>query len=279
MYNAAIRSGEDKMAMNATDPARRPSLEVVIPCLNEQVALPVCVRRLHDFMSDAMTGYDWRILIVDNGSTDATWDIAQDLSVAFAAVSCRRLERRGRGLALRRAWTASEADLRAYMDVDLSTDLTHLPELIALVAADGCDLAIASRLSPGSRVTGRSLKREITSRGYNLLLRFIFRVDFRDAQCGFKAIRRTAAEELIPLTEGDGWFFDSELLVLARECGYRIRELPVRWTDDPDTRVRLLPSIREHWNGLLRLKCGGVKRARARLSAARAIKPEPGSLR
>ena len=263
------------MAMSATDPKRRPSLEVVIPCLNEQTALPVCVRRLHDFMSDAMTArYDWRILIVDNGSTDSTWDIAQDLSVAFAAVSCRRLERRGRGLALRRAWTASEADLRAYMDVDLSTDLTHLPELIALVAADGCDLAIASRLSPGSRVTGRSLKREITSRGYNLLLRFIFRVDFRDAQCGFKAIRRTAAEELIPLTEGDGWFFDSELLILARELGYRIRELPVRWTDDPDTRVRLLPSAR----GALERPAPAEIRRRETGAGAAALRPRPSNL-
>ena len=246
----------------------RPSLEVVIPCLNERAALPVCVRRLHDFMSDKMARYDWRILVADNGSTDGTLDIAAALSAEFPEVAYIRLEQRGRGRALRRAWTESRADIVAYMDVDLATDLAHLPELASAIADDGNHIAIGSRLLPASRVARRTLKREITSRGYSLLFRAMFLTTFRDAQCGFKAASRQAADDLAPLVRDNGWFFDSELLILAQKCGYRIRELPVRWTDDPDTRVRILRTAWEDVKGLLRLKFGGVARARRRLRAA-----------
>ena len=252
-YNAA--------AMPAT-------LDVVIPCLNEERALPVCVRRLHDFMSREMTGYDWSIVVADNGSTDGTLAAANALGADLGRVRCIRLEQRGRGRALRRAWTESAADIVAYMDVDLATDLAHLPQMTAAIADDGCDFAIGSRLLPGSRVVGRTLKREITSRGYSLLFRTLFLTNFRDAQCGFKAASRRAADDLAPLVQDNGWFFDSELLILAQKCGYRIRELPVRWTDDPDTRVRIIRTAWEDLKGLLRLKFGGVGKARRQLRGA-----------
>ena len=115
---------------------------------------------------------------------------------------------------------------------------------------------------------GRTLKREITSRGYSLLFRAMFFTSFRDAQCGFKAVSRRAADDLAPLVEDNGWFFDSELLILAQKCGYPILELPVRWTDDPDSRVRILRTAWEDVKGLLRLKFGGVGRVRRQLRAA-----------
>ena len=248
--------------------AMPPTLDVVIPCLNEVRALPVCVRRLHAFMSQEMAGYDWSIVVADNGSTDGTLAAAYALGEELARVRCIRLEQRGRGRALRRAWTDSSADIVAYMDVDLATDLAHLPQLAAAIAVDGYDLAIGSRLLPGSQVTGRTLKREITSRGYSLLFRAMFLTTFRDAQCGFKAASRRAANDLAPLVQDNGWFFDSELLILAQQCGYRIRELPVRWTDDPDTRVRIIRTAWEDVKGLLRLKFGGVARARRQLRGA-----------
>ena len=244
------------------------SLEVVIPCLNEVAALPVGVRRLHAYMGGALAGYDWGIVIADNGSTDGTLAQAAALAAEFQEVRYIRLEERGRGRALRQAWTESAADIVAYMDVDLATDLAHLPEMAAAVASGEWDIAIGSRLLPGSRVVGRSLKREITSRGYSLLFRALFLTTFRDAQCGFKAVSRRAADDLAPLVADNGWFFDSELLILAQKCGYRIRELPVHWTDDPDSRVRILRTAWEDVKGLLRLKFGGVGRARRRLRAA-----------
>ena len=245
-----------------------PSLDVIIPCLNEERALPGSVCRLHRFMSSHMGEYAWSIVVADNGSTDGTLKAAADLAEQFAEVRYISLTERGRGRALRRAWTESEADVMAYMDVDLSTDLEHLPALVSAVAAGGYHLAIGSRLLPDSKVVGRTLKREITSRGYSLLFRSMFFTPFRDAQCGFKAVSRRVAHDLAPLVSDNGWFFDSELLILAQKCGFRIREIPVRWTDDPDTRVRIIRTAWEDVKGLLRLKFGGVGKVRHQLRAA-----------
>ena len=245
------------------------SLDIVIPCLNEERALPLCVRRLHAFLMGALPHCRWGILIADNGSTDGTLAEAEALSQEFPQVRYIRLEERGRGRALRTAWTGSRADVVAYMDVDLSTGLESLPPLVSAIAADGYDIAVGSRLLPQSQVVGRTLKREITSRGYSLLFRTMFFTPFRDAQCGFKAASRRAADDLAPLVKDNGWFFDSELLILAQKCDYRIRELPVHWTDDPDTRVRILRTAWEDVKGLLRLKFGGIAEARRALRAKR----------
>ena len=245
-----------------------PTIDVVIPCLNEERALPVSVRRLRGFMRSNLSEYNWAIVIADNGSTDGTLDAAAALSDEFPEVRYIRLEQRGRGRALRRAWTDSAADVVAYMDVDLSTDLTHLPPMVSAIAQGRCDVAIGSRLLPDSEVVGRTLKREITSRGYSLLFRAMFFTSFRDAQCGFKAVSRRAADDLAPLVEDNGWFFDSELLILAQKCGYPILELPVHWTDDPDSRVRIIRTAWEDVKGLLRLKFGGVGKVRRQLRAA-----------
>ena len=252
------------------------SLDVVIPCLNEERALPPSVRRLHGWMTRELAGYRWNIVIADNGSADGTAAAAQELCAELPGVRYVRMEQRGRGRALRRVWTESAADIVAYMDVDLSTDLAHLKPLVDAIAGGdgdsdsdndggGCDLAIGSRLLPDSVVVGRTLKREITSRGYSLLFRIMFRTPFRDAQCGFKAVSRRAADDLAPLTQDNGWFFDSELLILAQKCGYTIRELPVQWTDDPDSRVRIIRTAWEDVKGLLRLKFGGIRQARRQL--------------
>lgn len=258
------------------------ALDVVIPCLNEERALPPSVRRLHDWMTQELAGYRWNIVIADNGSADGTAAAAQELCATLPGVRYVRMEQRGRGRALRRVWTESAADIVAYMDVDLSTDLAHLKPLVDAIAGGagvgdnnndndgaggGCDLAIGSRLLPDSVVVGRTLKREITSRGYSLLFRIMFRTPFRDAQCGFKAVSRRAADDLAPLTQDNGWFFDSELLILAQKCGYTIRELPVQWTDDPDSRVRIIRTAWEDVKGLLRLKFGGIRQARRQLRA------------
>ena len=244
------------------------TVDVVIPCLNEERALPVSIRRLHDVMSSTLADCQWNIVIADNGSTDGTQAESHALSAEFPAVRYLRLEQRGRGRALRRSWTESAADIMAYMDVDLSTNLTHLRPMIDAIARDNYDIAIGSRLLPDSHVVGRTLKRETTSRGYSLLFRLMFFTSFRDAQCGFKAISRRAADDLAPLVEDNGWFFDSELLILAQKCGYHIRELPVQWTDDPDSRVRILRTAWEDVKGLVRLKFGGISKARRQLRVA-----------
>ena len=235
------------------------ALDIVIPCLNEERQLPIALDTLSAFCAERLSAYRWRIVVADNGSEDGTHEIAQEWAARdperFGAL---RLEQRGRGRALKAAWTASDADVVAYMDVDLSTDLEALPTLVEAVASGDCDIAIGSRLAKGSRVIGRTVKREITSRGYMFLLKAVFWVGFSDAQCGFKALSRRAADEIVPLIEDTGWFFDTELLLIAERNGYRVRDVPVLWRDDPDTRVRIVKTAVEDLRGMWRLRVGGM---------------------
>ena len=152
------------------------------------------------------------------------------------------IPQKGRGRALRAAWLASPADVLSYMDVDLSTDLAAFPPLIEAIASEGYDIAIGSRLARGADIR-RSLRREAISRGYNVMIKGLFFTRFSDAQCGFKAVSRRAVQELVPLIENNEWFFDTELLILAEKAGYRIKEIPVRWLEDPDTRVNVPKTV------------------------------------
>jgi glycosyltransferase involved in cell wall biosynthesis len=237
------------------------TLDVVIPVLNEARALADSVNALAAFLSNNLNDYEWAVVVADNGSTDATPSICQSLSEQDSRVRHVRLEQRGRGRALKRAWAESNADIVAYMDVDLSTDLSALPQTIAAVDGEGYDIAIGSRLKRGAQVIGRSFKRELISRSYSLIFRAMFLAGFQDAQCGFKAVSRRAADDVAPLVVDNGWFFDTEMLLIAEKNGYRIKEIPVKWTDDPDSRVKIFSTAWEDIKGLLRLRFGGLRQA------------------
>ncbi|MGW1077559.1 glycosyltransferase [Streptomyces sp. NPDC002537] len=226
-------------------------LDVVIPVYNEEDDLERCVRRLHAHLT-ATFPYPFRITVADNASTDRTPEVSARLDDTFEEVTAVRLERKGRGRALRTVWSMSEAPVLAYMDVDLSTDLNALLPLVAPLISGHSDLAIGSRLAGGSRVV-RGPKRELISRAYNLVLRTGLAARFSDAQCGFKAIRKDVAERLLPLVEDTGWFFDTELLVLAERAGLRIHEVPVDWVDDPDSSVHLVRTATDDLRGVWRV--------------------------
>src|SRR5205085_10400390 len=170
------------------------TVDIVIPVYNEERDLVPSVRRLHAYL-EARFPFPTTITIVDNASTDATWPIAEYLAAELPNVRAIHLDAKGRGRALRTAWLSSEAAIVAYMDVDLSTDLDALLPLVAPLMSGHSDLAIGTRLARGSRVI-RGPKRELVSRGYNLLLRTLMGARFSDAQCGFKAIRRDQARAL-----------------------------------------------------------------------------------
>ncbi len=212
------------------------------------------IRRLVGFLRESFP-FTARVTIADNGSTDATWAIADRLARELPEVRAVHIELPGRGRALRAIWSQSEAEVLAYMDVDLSTDLNALLPLVAPLLSGHSDLAIGTRLARGSRVI-RGPKRELISRGYNLLLRTLMGAGFSDAQCGFKAIRRDQARVLLPLTTDTGWFFDTELLVLAERAGLRIHEIPVDWIDDLDSRVDIIATALADLRGLARLGAG-----------------------
>ena len=229
-----------------------PVLDVVVPVHNEQHTLAACVERLNGHLSHTFP-YPYRITIADNASTDETWQVACGLSRAYPAVEAVRLEEKGRGRALKQVWLASDAPILAYMDVDLSTDLDALWPLVAPLMSGHSDVAIGTRLHRGARVV-RGPKRELVSRCYNLLLRGTLGAGFSDAQCGFKAIRKDVADELLPLVEDPTWFFDTELLVLAERSGLRVHEVPVDWFDDPDSRVDIVSTAVDDLRGVVRLR-------------------------
>ena len=236
----------------APGPTAAPSVDVVVPVHNEQGVLPGSIRRLHDYLSAALPLVRWRIVIADNASTDETLRIAMALAEDLPDVRLLALTEKGRGRALRAAWERSEADVVCYMDADLSTDLRALPPLLAPLLSGHSDVAIGTRLASGSRVV-RGRKREFISRGYNRLLHTVLGARFSDAQCGFKAVRTDAARRLLPAVRDEGWFFDTELLVVAQREGMRIHEVPVDWVDDPDSRVDIVRTALEDLRGVARL--------------------------
>jgi putative flippase GtrA len=228
-----------------------PSIDVVVPVYNEVESLGSSIACLHDYLLERFP-FSFRITIADNGSTDGTWELAQELERELAGVRALRLDEKGRGRALHGVWSESDASVLVYMDVDLSTDLSALLPLVAPLLSGHSDLAIGSRLTRGARVV-RGPKRELISRSYNALLHATLGARFSDAQCGFKAIRADRAHELLPLVQDRGWFFDTELLVLAERSGLRIHEVPVDWTDDPDSRVDIVSTALADLRGVVRL--------------------------
>src|SRR5215208_3541223 len=232
-------------------PDARPAIDIVVPVFNEAAALEPSVRRLHAFLRSEMP-FTWRIVIADNASTDCTPALSERLAAELPGVAVLRLDRKGRGRALRAAWSASRARVVAYMDVDLSTDLRALLPLVAPLLSGHSDLAIGTRLAHGSRVV-RGPKRELISRGYNAILHATLRARFSDAQCGFKAVRRDVLDGLLADVRDESWFFDTELLVLAQRRGLRIHEVPVDWIDDPDSRVKIVPTAVDDLLGIARL--------------------------
>jgi glycosyltransferase involved in cell wall biosynthesis len=232
------------------------TVDVIIPVLNEEHNIARCVQMLRNFFSEH-PDREWSILVADNGSTDKTVEVANGLMNDSGDLRITHLDQRGRGRALKKAWLESDADVRCYMDVDLSTDLKHIPELVSAIADEGHAVATGSRLLRDSDVVNRTLKREITSRGYSALFRTMFFTKFKDAQCGFKALSADAAIALVPLVKDNAWFFDTELLLIAQKNGYSIKEIPVRWVDDPDSRVNVISTAWEDIKGLLRLRFGG----------------------
>ena len=228
-------------------------LDIVLPVYNEAHVLADSIEKLRSYLNDSNFPYTWRVVVADNASTDATLQVAHKLEDTYPDVSVVHLNQKGRGRALKKAWLESDADAMSYMDVDLSTDLDALLPLARAVLEEGYDVATGSRMTRGSKIV-RSLRRETTSRGFIALIKVFFFSKLSDTQCGFKAISRQAAHELLPRVENNEWFFDTELLLLAEKGGYRVKDVPVHWIEDTDSRVNVLKTVMEDLQGLARMR-------------------------
>jgi glycosyltransferase involved in cell wall biosynthesis len=236
-------------------------VDVVVPVYNEARDLGPSIRTLREFL-DTKFPLPATITIADNASIDGTLAIAEGLARELPNVRVLHLDAKGRGRALRAAWLSSPAPVVAYMDVDLSTDLAALHPLVAPLVTGESDVGIGSRLARGAQ-TRRGFKREFISRGYMLVLRLMLGVRFTDAQCGFKAVRTEVARQIVPKIEDQTWFFDTELLVLAQRAGFRVHEVPVKWTDDPDSRVDIIRTAMDDLRGVARLRFGMFRAPRS----------------
>lgn len=232
--------------------AKKPSLNIVIPVYNEEEELEESIMTLLRFLEEHLPDFEWVITIADNASTDDTGKIASKLEERDRRVKAVYLNQKGRGRAVKFVWQHSHADICAYMDVDLSTDLKHFPSLVRSLLR-GYDIAIGSRNAGSARVYGRNMLRTITSRGYILLIKLFFWINFSDAQCGFKAVSRKIVNKVIPKIIDNEWFFDTELLVVSEKMGYRMYEEPVTWVDNPGSTVRVWKTAIGDLRGLWRL--------------------------
>jgi glycosyltransferase involved in cell wall biosynthesis len=237
---------------NPVKPLSEFTVDILIPVLNEAHVLERSVTTVREYLQQSVP-WKWRVVVVDNGSTDGTDRVGRQLAEKHSDVLFLHLEQRGRGRALRFAWMQSSADIVGYMDVDLSTELAAIPRAVDAMTREGCDIAIGSRLMRGSR-TKRSFNREVISQIYNLLVRAVLFTRFSDAQCGFKFVSREVVERIVPQIKDQSWFFDTELLVLAEKQGYRIKDLPVEWIEDDDSRVKIVRTAWEDIKGIFRLR-------------------------
>jgi putative flippase GtrA len=251
-------------------------LEIVIPVYNEAQQLAASVTSLRTFL-DTEFPLTTVVTVVDNASTDDTWTIASGLASSLPGVQALCLDRKGRGRALRAAWTASRSPVVAYMDVDLATGLEALLPLVAPLLTGHSDVAIGTRLAPGAHVV-RGARREIISRAYNVLLKTTLSNSCSDAQCGFKALRREAVGVVLPLVDDEAWFFDTEVLITAQRLGLRIHEVPVDWVDDLDSRVAVARTAWLDLCGVARMMTPASRRraARARRDLQPALPPIAG---
>lgn len=230
--------------------------EITIPILNEENRLVKGVTEAIAFLDDSSID-PYSLVLADNGSTDATPSLCAELAERYPGrVRLVRVPEKGVGLALQTAWGDSQADIVGYMDIDLATDLHHLEQVHALLAEGPVQIVNGTRLSPKSEVTGRTMLRAFTSRVFNALLRVRLGVSFTDGMCGFKFIRRKAYLDLqkqFPITT-KGWFFCTELLVKAEWSGLHLEEIPVRWRDDADSRVKIVALSRDYLSQIARLR-------------------------
>jgi putative flippase GtrA len=237
--------------MYATE--QKPKLLLVLPGLNEEKQLEKSARSLFGYCTEHLNAdYDWRIVLADSGSTDSTPRIIERLVGENDRFIGHREAQKGRGRLLKNVWTNLPFDISIYMDMDLSTELRHIKEAVDAVK-NGAALALGSRLKKGARVVGRRLLREITSRGYVLIVNIFGSTRLSDFQCGFKAVSKDLAAAVLPLMQDTNWFFDTEIVLIAEKAGFKIHEVPVHWTDDPGSTVHVGKTIVEDLLGLRRV--------------------------
>jgi hypothetical protein len=213
-------------------------VSIIFPAYNEVNYLQNAVEKTAQALNEFTDSYE--IIIAEDGSTDGTPERSEELAKKYPFVRhIHRKERLGRGKALNNAFKQSCGEILIDMDLDLATDLKYLKPLVEAITVEGYEFATGSRLMPESKVE-RTLRRSISSKSYNFLVRQVLGSKLKDHQCGFKAFKRQPTMEILDEVKAKHWFWDTEIFVRAQRKGYRIKEIPVEWTSGRRTKVSLL---------------------------------------
>jgi dolichyl-phosphate beta-glucosyltransferase len=228
-----------------------PFLSVVVPAYNEERRLPATLERLSVHL--ARQPFDWEIWVVENGSTDRTADIVRDSARRFPGIHLAQSPARGKGLAVRIGMLRSAGRFRFLCDADLSMPVEEIGRFLP-PQIEEIDVAIGSREAAGARRFGEPAYRHLTGRVFSLAVKLLILRGFEDTQCGYTCFRDSVAEDLFSRQRFDGWAFDVEVLYLARKRGYRIREVPIPWYYQTESRIRLVRDSFRMFSDLLRIR-------------------------
>jgi dolichyl-phosphate beta-glucosyltransferase len=228
--------------------AHPPLLSIILPALNEEQRLPKCLDKIDAFLRTQ--SFTAEVIVVENASTDRTAEITRAFAVDHPYVKLIQLEERGKGRAVKAGMLAAQGEYRFICDVDLSMPIEEVVHFLPPYTGDA-DISIATREGKQARRVGEPEYRHIMGRVNNFIIQLFAVPGFEDTQCGFKMFNRRTAEDLFSVQRMNGIGFDVELLFIARRRGYKVREVPITWYFDPDSRMRLVQDslniLREIW--------------------------------
>ena len=231
-------------------------IEITIPVYNEEETLENQINTILVFINQKIyKKLNISLVIADNGSTDKTKEIGLNLAAENKKIKYLRTPKPGVGLALKNSWKKSNAYLVGYMDLDLSTNLNHLSEVFDLILNKKIDLVSGSRLNKKSIVKKRKLLRFVTSVSFNIIVKLLFKTSFEDGMCGFKFFKRKLLPNLMKKgAVSDGWFYVTELLIVAERLGFKHVDIPIKWTDTENSKVKIVKLTIEYLKAMLILK-------------------------
>ncbi|MBI4652910.1 glycosyltransferase [Candidatus Kuenenbacteria bacterium] len=233
-------------------------IEFCVPVHNEEKILKNNILKLLNYCHNQNFNFDWKIVLINNGSQDNSEKICQELFNQYSQkIKIENIKQSGKGRALKFYWQKSKADIVIYMDIDLAVSLDNIPNLIEPIVQENYDLIIGSRLLSDSKIK-RSFIRELSSQTYNFLSKIILGHYFSDLQCGFKAIKVDVFKKIAPYIQNNKWFFDTELIVFANYFKYKIKEIPIEWQenryDERKSKVNLVKDSLKFLINLIKLK-------------------------
>lgn len=236
----------------------KPLIHIVIPLYNEAGVIAGSVTTLIHFLLENNFPYRYKIILANNASTDNSLEICKELATKNSNVEVFDIGEKGKGLAVRKVWERSaeenDVDVLAFMDADLSSDLSYFKPLVDAVVIGESDMAIGNRLGKTSKVYSRKIIRKIMSRCYNILVRIVFNTGISDHQCGFKAMKKESFRAISGDLKENNFFMDTELIVLAKRRGMKISEVDIVWREGVDSKVAILGSSLEFLKSIFNFK-------------------------